>query len=161
MIVFGRNRLTKLPNNFSKLINLRHFDIRDTPLLNKMPLGIGELKSLQTLSKIIIGDESGFDISKLKDLKNLCGKISIVVGLDEVQNTIHAHEANFSQKRFSELDVEESDVLDGSRNEMLEKEVLNELKPRNEYFKTTQNCVIWRIRVSKLGWRCFVRSIKL
>jgi hypothetical protein len=96
-----------------------------------MPLGIGELKSLQTLSKIVIGGESGFEINKLKDFENLCGKISIV-GLEKVKNAIHAREANFSQKRLSELEVRWSDVLDGSRNEILEKDVLNELKPCND-----------------------------
>ncbi|KAJ0779492.1 putative P-loop containing nucleoside triphosphate hydrolase, leucine-rich repeat domain superfamily [Helianthus annuus] len=38
LIVFGCHKLAKLPNNFLKLKKLRHFDIRDTPLLDKMPL---------------------------------------------------------------------------------------------------------------------------
>ncbi|KAK9068142.1 hypothetical protein SSX86_012253 [Deinandra increscens subsp. villosa] len=129
LIIFGCGYLTKLPNNFLKLKNLRHLDIKDTPLVKHMPLGIGDLKKLQTLSKIISGDESGFEIRKLKEFKNLCGKISIV-GLDKLKNAIHAREANFSQKRFSELDLVWSD--DEPRNEMLEKEVLNELKPCND-----------------------------
>ncbi|KAF5774762.1 putative leucine-rich repeat domain superfamily [Helianthus annuus] len=131
LIVLGCLSLATFPNNFLKLKNLRHLDIRDTPLLDQMPLGIGELKGLQTLSKIIIGGENGFEIAKLKDFKNLHGKISIL-GLDKVQNAIHVREANFSQKRFSDLEVVWSDVSDGFRNEMLEKEVLNELKPRND-----------------------------
>jgi Leucine-rich repeat (LRR) protein len=131
LIVAGCCSLAKLPNNFLKLKNLRHLDIRDTPCLDQMPLGIGELKSLQTVSKIIIGGESRFEIAKLKDLENLCGKISIV-GLEKVKNVIDAREANFSQKRLSELEVRWSDVFDGSRNEMLEKDVLNELKPCND-----------------------------
>ncbi|KAF5801409.1 putative leucine-rich repeat domain superfamily [Helianthus annuus] len=69
LIVFGCHKLAKLPNNFLKLKKLRHFDIRDTPLLDKMLLGIGELRSLQTLSKIIIGCENGFEIAKLKESK--------------------------------------------------------------------------------------------
>ncbi|KAD1547182.1 hypothetical protein E3N88_42645 [Mikania micrantha] len=134
LIVAGCRNLAKLPNNFLKLKNLRHLDISDTPRLNQMPLELGESKSLQTLSKIIIGGENGFEITKLKDLENLCGKISIV-GLDKVQNATHAREANLSQKRLSELEVVWSHVTDGSRNEMLEKDVLNELKPRNDYLK--------------------------
>ncbi|KAJ0672612.1 putative P-loop containing nucleoside triphosphate hydrolase, leucine-rich repeat domain superfamily [Helianthus annuus] len=134
LILFSCHSLAKLPNNFFKLINLLHLDIRDTPDLDQLPLGIGELKSLQTLSKFIIRDESEFEITKLKDLKNLCGKISIV-GLDRVQNAINAKKANFSQKRLSELQVVWNDVLDGSGKEMLEKEVLNELKPSNDYLK--------------------------
>ncbi|KAJ0478167.1 putative leucine-rich repeat domain superfamily, winged helix-like DNA-binding domain superfamily [Helianthus annuus] len=131
LIVCGCFSLAKLPNNFLKLKNLRHLDIRDTPLLNQMPFGICELKSLQTLSKIVIGGERGFEIARLKEFKNLCGKIRIV-GLDKVQNAIHVREANFSQKRLSELEIVWSDEPNGSRNEMLEKEVLDELKPRND-----------------------------
>lgn len=125
--MFGCPSLVKLPNNFSKLKNLQHFDIRMTPLLNKIPLGINELKSLQILSKIIIG-KNRFGIAELKELKNLCGEISIE-GLEKVKNAIDALEANFSQKRFSRLEVKWSDVFDGSRNYLLEKEVLDELKP--------------------------------
>ncbi|KAM0069798.1 putative leucine-rich repeat domain superfamily [Helianthus debilis subsp. tardiflorus] len=131
LIVCGCRYLAKLPNNFLKLKNLRHLDISDTPLLNQMPFGICELKSLQTLSKIVIGDERGFEITKLKEFKNLCGKICIE-GLDKVQNAIHVREANFSQKRLNELEVVWSDEPYDSRNEMLEKEVLNELEPRND-----------------------------
>nr|XP_043628361.1 putative disease resistance RPP13-like protein 1 [Erigeron canadensis] len=134
LIVFGCSVLAKLPKSFSKLKNLRHFDIRNTPCLNKLPSGIGDLTNLQTLSKIIIEGENGFEITELNGLKNLCGKISIH-GLDKVQSSIHAREANFSIKRLSELDLEWSDVFDVSRKEMVEKEVLNELKPRNESLK--------------------------
>ncbi|KAK9068140.1 hypothetical protein SSX86_012251 [Deinandra increscens subsp. villosa] len=131
----GCHRLAKLPKNFLKLKNLRHFDTRNTWSLDEMPLGIGELKNLQTLSKIIIGGESKFEIAKLKHLKNICG-ITSIVGLEKVKNALHAREANFSEKRLSELNVRWSNVMDGSRNEMLEKDVLNELKPCND--KLTQ-----------------------
>ncbi|MFS7926404.1 putative P-loop containing nucleoside triphosphate hydrolase, leucine-rich repeat domain superfamily [Helianthus anomalus] len=134
LIVSGCQYLAKLPNKFSTLKKLRHLDIRDTPRLDKMPLGIGDLKSLQTLSKIIISGESGFEISKLKDFENLCGKITIV-GLDKVQNAINAREANFSQKMISELEVVWSDVSNVSQNELLQEEVLKELKPQNKYLK--------------------------
>uniref|UniRef100_A0A251RL94 Putative NB-ARC n=1 Tax=Helianthus annuus TaxID=4232 RepID=A0A251RL94_HELAN len=129
LILFGCDRLTKLPNNFLKLKNLRHLDVRDTKLLFKMLLEIGKLKSLQiSLSKIDIESESGIEIAKLKDFENLYEKIS-VVGLEKVQNAIYAHEANFSEKRLSELELEWGFELNDSRNDMLEKEVLNELKP--------------------------------
>ncbi|KAJ9556708.1 hypothetical protein OSB04_011322 [Centaurea solstitialis] len=134
LIVYGCHMLSKLPSNFSKLKNLRHFDIRDTPLLNKLPFGISELRSLQTLSKNIIEGDNGFALNELKNLKNLHGKISIK-GLDKVPNVMHAQEANLSQKRLSELEVEWGDVFSGSQNEALEKEVLNELKPHNGIFK--------------------------
>ncbi|KAJ0483265.1 putative virus X resistance protein-like, coiled-coil [Helianthus annuus] len=129
LILFGCCYLTKLPNSFRKLTNLRHLDVKDTSLLFQMLLEIGKLKSLQiTLSEIYIKSESGIEIAKLKDFKNLYEKIS-VVGLEKVQNATHAHEANFSQKKLSELELIWSDELHDSRNEMLEKAILNELKP--------------------------------
>ncbi|KAF5775418.1 putative P-loop containing nucleoside triphosphate hydrolase, leucine-rich repeat domain superfamily [Helianthus annuus] len=129
LILFGCDKLTELPNNFLNLKNLRHLDVRDTKLLFQMLLEIGKLKSLQiSLSKIDIESESGIEIAKLKDFENLYGKIS-VVGLEKVQNAIYAREANFSEKRLSELELVWGDELNDSRNDMLEKEVLNELKP--------------------------------
>ncbi|KAF5775319.1 putative P-loop containing nucleoside triphosphate hydrolase, leucine-rich repeat domain superfamily [Helianthus annuus] len=129
LILFGCDKLAKLPNNFLKLKNLRHLDVRGTPLLFQMLLEIGKLKRLQiTLSKIDIESESGIEITKLKDFKNLYEKLS-VVGLEKVQNATYAHEANFSQKEISELELVWSDELHDSQNEILEKAVLNELKP--------------------------------
>ncbi|KAJ0483281.1 putative virus X resistance protein-like, coiled-coil [Helianthus annuus] len=100
LILFGCNNLTKLPNSFRKLTNLRHLDVKDTPLLFQMLLEIGKMKSLNiTLSEINIESESGSEIAKLKDFKNLYEKFS-VVGLEKVQNATYAHEANFSQKKL-------------------------------------------------------------
>ncbi|KAL7608135.1 hypothetical protein Lser_V15G13891 [Lactuca serriola] len=130
LIVSGCNSLEKLPESFSKLKNLQHFDMRDTPYLKKMPLRIGELKSLQTLSNIIIGGESGFAIKELKKLQNLHGKVCIA-GLSNVQNAMDAHEANLSQKRFTELELSWGFEFNVLGTELLEKEVLNELMPHN------------------------------
>ncbi|MFS7926099.1 putative P-loop containing nucleoside triphosphate hydrolase, leucine-rich repeat domain superfamily [Helianthus anomalus] len=131
LILYRCNRLTMLPINFTKLKNLRHLDIRDTPLLSKIPFGIGKLKSLQTLSKIIIGGDNGLAITELKDLINLRGKTQMK-GLDKVEMAMHAREANLSQKRLSELELEWSNVFNGSRKESLEKEVLDALKPHSD-----------------------------
>ncbi|PWA70392.1 AMP-dependent synthetase/ligase [Artemisia annua] len=134
LILFGCSSLTKLPNNFIKLKRLRHLDIRDTPLLEDLPLGIGELKSVQTLSKIIIGGENDFSIAQLKDFENLQGKI-VFEGLEKVRNATEAREACLSQKRLTELEVEWSDVSDASRNDTTENDVLDALKPYNECLK--------------------------
>ncbi|KAJ0860338.1 putative P-loop containing nucleoside triphosphate hydrolase, leucine-rich repeat domain superfamily [Helianthus annuus] len=129
LILFGCDKLTELPNNFLNLKNLQHLDVRDTLLSFQMLLEISKLNSLQiTFSKINIESERGIEIAKLKDIKNIYGEIS-VVGLEKVQNAIYAHEANFSEKRLSELKLVWGDELNDSRNDMLEKEVLNELKP--------------------------------
>ncbi|KAJ0483680.1 putative P-loop containing nucleoside triphosphate hydrolase, leucine-rich repeat domain superfamily [Helianthus annuus] len=131
LIVFGCKSLINLPKSFFKLKRLRHFDIRNTPLLKKLPLGIGELKSLQTLTRIIIGGNSGFAITELKGLKDLQGEISIE-GLNKVQSSMHAREANLSFKGINKLELKWDD---GSASETLEKEVLNELKPRSDKLK--------------------------
>ncbi|KAJ0478866.1 putative P-loop containing nucleoside triphosphate hydrolase, leucine-rich repeat domain superfamily [Helianthus annuus] len=128
LIVFGCGGLTALPKSFLKLKKLRHFDIRNTPLLEKLPLGIGELRNLQTLTKIIIGGDGEFSITKLKGLKNLHGEISIE-GLNKVQSSMHAREANLLLKGINKLELKWDD---GSIRETLEKEVLNELKPNSD-----------------------------
>ncbi|PWA58163.1 NBS-LRR protein [Artemisia annua] len=134
LIVFGCSWLTSLPNSFFKLKNLRHLDIRHTPLLKDLPLGVAKLKSLQTLSRIIIGGKNGFSITQLKDFENLHGKVSIE-GLEKVKNATEALEADLSQKRLTELEVEWSDVSDASRKDTTEKDVLDALKPYNDCLK--------------------------
>ncbi|KAJ0571122.1 putative P-loop containing nucleoside triphosphate hydrolase, leucine-rich repeat domain superfamily [Helianthus annuus] len=131
LIVFSCWSLTKLPKSLLKLKSLRHFDIRDTPFLTKTPLMIGKLKNLQTLTKIIIGEDDGSTIDKLKDVKNLHGKTSIK-RLDKVQTVMHAGEANLSLKNLTELELEWDDVFGSSRNETLEKDVLNMLNPHSD-----------------------------
>ncbi|KAL8238460.1 hypothetical protein R6Q59_015027 [Mikania micrantha] len=129
LILFGCNKLTKLPNSFAKLKKLRHFDIRDTPSLNMLPVGIGELRNLRTLPKIFIGGgEDGFAITELKRLSNLHGEISIE-GLHNVQSSTHAREANSSLRRLTKLGLKWGN---GSGGGTLEKEVFNELKPHTD-----------------------------
>ncbi|KAM0010680.1 putative virus X resistance protein-like, coiled-coil [Helianthus debilis subsp. tardiflorus] len=131
LIVFGCKRLTKLPESFSKLKKFRHFDIRDTPVLKKLPFGIGELESLQTLTKIIIEGDDGFAINELKGLTNLHGEVSIE-GLHKVQCAKHAQEANLSLKKITGLELQWVDEFDGSRIGTHENDVLNELKPNSD-----------------------------
>ncbi|PWA58363.1 NBS-LRR resistance-like protein [Artemisia annua] len=135
LIVSGCNSLTTLPHNFLKLKNLRHFDIRDTLLWNMMMrLGISEMKSLQILSNKIVVENDDFFISGLKNVKNLQGNISID-GLDKVKSARDIREVNLSQKRVSELHMEWSNDFNDARNETLENEVLNALKPHSDNLK--------------------------
>nr|XP_043623184.1 putative disease resistance protein At3g14460 [Erigeron canadensis]XP_043623185.1 putative disease resistance protein At3g14460 [Erigeron canadensis] len=135
LIVFGCYYLSELPNDFIKLRNLRHFDIRDTPLLENMPLGIGDMKSLQTFSQIVIGGKNEFPISRLKHIKNLRQRVCIHV-LDKLQDNDQVQEVNLSQMKLRELVVRCSDVFDGSRNQRLEKELLDVLKPHRDNLKS-------------------------
>ncbi|KAJ0860193.1 putative P-loop containing nucleoside triphosphate hydrolase, leucine-rich repeat domain superfamily [Helianthus annuus] len=82
-------------------------------------------KSLRTFLATSVGEVkswASFYLSN-KILTSLLGEFG------KMQNATYAHEANFSQKKLSELELVWSDELHDSRNEMLEKEVLNELKP--------------------------------
>ncbi|XP_023732317.1 putative disease resistance RPP13-like protein 1 [Lactuca sativa] len=122
-------QLSELPESFSNLINLRHLDISGTPNLNKMPLGIGGLSSLQTLPKVIIEGANGFKISELKGLSNFQSELSIS-GLDKVTDPKQAKDANLHQKEgLDVLEMKWSNVFDGSRNEMNEYKVLEDLRP--------------------------------
>ncbi|KAL4567493.1 hypothetical protein LXL04_023078 [Taraxacum kok-saghyz] len=129
LVVFGCENLIKLPESFSKLKNLQHFDMRGTWKLKKMPLGIGGLKSLHTLSNF--GSSSGLEITELKNLKNLHGKVSIR-GLGNLENATTVREANLSQNRFSELQLHWGDEFNALQTKANEREVLNELKPHND-----------------------------
>ncbi|KAI3667574.1 hypothetical protein L6452_42640 [Arctium lappa] len=129
LLVSGCVLLSSLPDTCVKLKSLRHLDISNTPKLNKMPLGIGGLTSLQTLSKVILGEANGFKISDLKGLLHLQGQLSIQ-GLHSVINAIHSKEANLLHKKgLCDLEMEWSDVFDDSRNEKIEYEVLEGLRP--------------------------------
>ncbi|PWA34124.1 NBS-LRR resistance-like protein [Artemisia annua] len=134
LIVSGCRKLIKLPENFLKLRNLRHFDIRDTLLWNMMPLGISEIKSLQALSNNIVVENNAFFISWLRNLKNVQAEIYIY-GLDKGQSIRDIQEVNLSQKRISELHVEWSHDFNDDRSETLENEVLNALKPHSANLK--------------------------
>ncbi|KAL4592572.1 hypothetical protein LXL04_005572 [Taraxacum kok-saghyz] len=122
-------QLSSLPESFAKLINLRHLDINDTPNLKKTPLGIAGLTGLQTLSKVIVEEGKGFKISDLKGLSDLQGRLSII-GLEKVIDPIQAMNANLHQKKdLDVLDMKWSYDFNDSRNETIEYEVLEKLRP--------------------------------
>ncbi|GKV47358.1 hypothetical protein SLEP1_g54264 [Rubroshorea leprosula] len=90
-------KLTKLPTTIGNLIDLHHLDIFDTSYLQEMPSGIGNLKNLVTLPKLIVGKASG--LMRLSDLKNLSqvrGRLSIL-DLQNVLDIQDAREANLDK----------------------------------------------------------------
>ncbi|KAL8230136.1 hypothetical protein R6Q59_000536 [Mikania micrantha] len=95
-----------------------------------MSLGIGGLTGLQTLSKVIIGeDDDDFKLSDLKGFLNIQGQLSIK-GLHKVRNAAEEKDAKLHQKKgIYDLQLEWSDVFDGSRNEKNVYEVLDGLRP--------------------------------
>ncbi|PWA94655.1 NB-ARC domains-containing protein [Artemisia annua] len=148
LIVSGCDKLTKLPDNFLKLKNLRHFDIQDTLLWNMMPLEISEIKSLLTLSnKVVVVENNDLFISWLRNLKNLQAEINIE-GLQKLQSARDIQGVNLSQKRVrklhmgfvqKELHMGWLNFFDYSQkrvsNEKLEQEVLDALKPHSGNLK--------------------------
>ncbi|PWA34869.1 Disease resistance protein [Artemisia annua] len=129
LLVRDCRMLSTLPVSFVKLINLRHLDIGGTPFLKKTPLGIGGLTCLQTLSKVCIEGANGFQISELKRLLDLQGRLAIE-GLDKVIDPTQATDASLKQKKgIDDLDLEWSHYFDDSRNSMVEYEVLERLRP--------------------------------
>ncbi|KAK2988286.1 hypothetical protein RJ640_017503, partial [Escallonia rubra] len=121
------DELTKLPANTCNLINLRHLDIAGTEKLQEMPVGLCKMASLQTLSKIVLG--RGLKVNELRSLSNLRGALSII-GLHNVMDAQDAREANLTCKQgLEELEMVWSSDVDDSRNKMIEKEVIELLKP--------------------------------
>ncbi|CAJ2638910.1 unnamed protein product [Trifolium pratense] len=98
-------KLTELPSNFSKLINLRHlelpFDYRDVPVLKKMPKNIGKLNKLQSLPYFIVEEQHGSNIKELEKLNHLHGRIHIK-GLGNVIDPADAVMANLKDKKYLE-----------------------------------------------------------
>ncbi|KAK2988462.1 hypothetical protein RJ640_007492 [Escallonia rubra] len=127
LLLQGCSQLTKLPTNTRNLINLRHLDIAGTEELQEMPLGLCKIASLQTLSKIVLG--RGLKVNELRGLSNLRGALSII-GLQCVMDAQDAREANLTCKQgLEELEMVWSSDFDDSRNQMIEKEVIELLKP--------------------------------
>ncbi|XP_043701823.1 putative disease resistance protein RGA3 [Telopea speciosissima] len=82
----------------STMRNLRHLDIRECHSLSHIPIGIGRLIHLQTLSMFIMGKKGGCGISELQGLNNLRGPLHIK-GLENMKNSMDAEEANLIRKR--------------------------------------------------------------
>ncbi|KAL2491601.1 putative disease resistance RPP13-like protein 1 [Abeliophyllum distichum] len=123
------DRLSKLPARMDKLINLRHLNIAGTSELREMSEGIARLTSLQTLSKFIVSKSSGLKINDLRDFSLLKGEISI----EELQHVVNVQEATdarlTNKPSLNNIRLEWSSTFDDSRNEILELDVLDALKP--------------------------------
>ena len=101
----GSKFLVKLPKNMRNLINLRHLYISGTSIKN-LPIHMGWLECLQTLTKFVVGKDIGFRIEELGKLSNIRG----VIGISNLQNVIYstnALEANLKDKEhLKELTLE-------------------------------------------------------
>ncbi|CAA3027944.1 disease resistance RPP13 1, partial [Olea europaea subsp. europaea] len=122
-----------LPKSMSNLINLQVLILRgyiaSTEKLNEMTQGISQLTSLQTLSKMIVSKSSGMRLKDLGNLSLLQGEISIL----KLPNVVKIQEAIDARLMYNlsltEVKLAWSDKFADSRNEILEFDVLNALKP--------------------------------
>ncbi|KAG6672986.1 hypothetical protein I3842_16G087000 [Carya illinoinensis] len=127
-------RLKKLPSMFRNMVNLRHLNIEGADSLEGMPMQIGKLTCLQTLSNLELGP-----------LKRLRGT-HCISRLENVIESKDAKDAELIKKiKISELwlkwsghidesgdsSIDESGDIDESRDTTSDLEVLNGLQPHN------------------------------
>ncbi|XP_057781381.1 putative disease resistance protein RGA4 [Salvia miltiorrhiza] len=86
--------LEKLPSTIKYLINLRHLYIDSDA---ELPMGIGRLTCLQTLTHFPVGDKNGCKIEELGSLINLKGELEIR-NLERVHDKEEAGKANLFEK---------------------------------------------------------------
>ncbi|KAJ1382312.1 Virus X resistance protein-like, coiled-coil domain [Sesbania bispinosa] len=87
----------------TKLINLRHLDSEGCKAFQDMPVGLGQLTSLQTLSSFAVGNDEKRKCGKLNELKelnNIRGRLRIN-NLDLVKDVrSESQEANLKAKKY-------------------------------------------------------------
>ncbi|XP_042964724.1 putative disease resistance RPP13-like protein 1 [Carya illinoinensis] len=118
---------------FQKLVNLRHLNIEGAYRLEGMPVQIGKLTCLQTLSNLFVGKDNCSGLKELGPLKHLQGTLRIS-RLENVMEADDAKDAELIKKtKISALFLEWSrDNIDESKDSTSELEVLNGLRPQND-----------------------------
>jgi len=126
--------LSVLPREMQKLINLRHLDISGTAI-KEMPMQLGRLKCLQTLTIFIVSKHSWASIEELENFANLRGKLSIL-GLQNVTSPTDALKACLKDRKY----LEEL-VLEWNASNILECQIslLDNLWPHNNLKRLTIN----------------------
>ncbi|KAK2640074.1 hypothetical protein Ddye_027869 [Dipteronia dyeriana] len=131
--------VTKLPSNFRYLIKLHHLDNKGTFSIKEMPSGMKALESLQKLSNFIVGKDVGSNLQDLKSLKMVRGELCIS-GLDNVVDCDARGLILRDKKDLKELMLEWGSQFDDSRNQVVEKYVLEMLQPNQPLEKLTIRC---------------------
>ncbi|KAJ9685230.1 hypothetical protein PVL29_017309 [Vitis rotundifolia] len=100
MMLRGCSKLDELPSKMGKLINLRYLDIDGCGSLREMSShGIGRLKSLQRLTRFIVGQNNGLRIGELGELSEIGGKLYIS-NMENVVSVNDASRANMKDKSY-------------------------------------------------------------
>ncbi|XP_057781373.1 disease resistance protein RGA2-like [Salvia miltiorrhiza] len=118
--------LEKLPSTIKYLINLRHLYITEDV---ELPMGIGRLTSLQTLTHFPVGDENGCKIEEFGSLINLKGELWIG-NLERVHDKEEAGKANlFKKSKLLKLCLTWDWRREGETND---EDVLEGLQPHSD-----------------------------
>ncbi|KAJ9174464.1 hypothetical protein P3X46_013103 [Hevea brasiliensis] len=140
LLLVGCFNLEKLPRQIGSFISLRHLNLTNAISIRDMPLGMNELKCLRTLSDYHVGKYNGAGIRELMNLNFLCGALCIS-RLENVTNIQHASEANLISKQgLDVLKLKWASEFDDSRNERVERDVLDMLQPHNKLKELTIRC---------------------
>ncbi|XP_057781461.1 putative disease resistance protein RGA3 [Salvia miltiorrhiza] len=122
----SKTRIVYLPSTIQYLINLRHLYINEKV---ELPMGIGRLTSLQTLTHFPVGDENGCKIEELGKLINLKGELQIC-NLERVHDKEEAGKANlFKKSKILNLCLMWGEDREGERND---EDVLEGLQPHSD-----------------------------
>ncbi|KAJ1388215.1 P-loop containing nucleoside triphosphate hydrolase [Sesbania bispinosa] len=139
LLLSGCWRLTELPEDMGKLVNLRHLDVSGTHL-QEMPMQIAKLQNLQTLSDFVVSKQhDGLMIAELRNFLHLQGKLSISK-LQNITNSYDAFQANLKMKeQIDELELKwdwYGAITEGSQIQTL---VVEQLQPSTNMKKLTIN----------------------
>ncbi|CAL9004821.1 unnamed protein product, partial [Prunus brigantina] len=122
----GCSSLNKLPAGMKELTNLHHLDVSGTKI-EEMPVQMGRLKSLRTLTAFVVGKSTGSGIRELREFPQLRGKLSIL----KLQNVVDARDALHANMKHKK-DLKELELSWGAEDaddSQKEKDVLDKLQP--------------------------------
>ncbi|CAJ2638906.1 unnamed protein product [Trifolium pratense] len=143
LLLEGCRRMTDLPSNFSKLVNLCHLELPSDdfrhPYIKKMPKNIGKLNQLQSLTYFIVEEHNGSVLKELEKLNHLHGSINIE-GLGNVIDPADAAMANLKDKKYlEELHLKFYDKREEMNDSIVESNVsvLEALHPNRKLKKLT------------------------
>ncbi|KAB2607104.1 disease resistance RPP13-like protein 1 [Pyrus ussuriensis x Pyrus communis] len=126
--------LTKLPADMRELSSLHYLDVSGTKI-EGMPVEIGRLKSLRTLTDFVVGKYTGSSIGELRELQHLQGRLCIS-NLQNVVDVVDALEANLKNKKeLNDLELAWGD--EEADDSQKERDVLDKLQPSANLEKLT------------------------
>ncbi|EOY19804.1 LRR and NB-ARC domains-containing disease resistance protein, putative [Theobroma cacao] len=142
------SRLKEFPSKMRDLINLRHLDFTGANSQIRMPMGIGELTSLQTLTRFVVSRDNGLQIQEMEKLSNLKGGL-LISGLENIVKAQDAAVAGLCNKsNLSDLTLEWKYSRDAFAVEEIQfhMDVLNSLRP---------HAMLERLTIQHYGGKAF------